>query len=175
MQQSIATGPSPAPDSVRTENGMAEFHRDGPASVTVKVANRVPDNAATLQQSSLAEGVEALCKAEIEKMQATLAGIAETLADQLSDEGRAPFFTDDSTDHRDRRTWDDRGSSLLVDASITAFENQLDGFEDVADAQLVRASIDATIRTRENSIRNIYKQILVDVSARRGMRTGGKK
>jgi hypothetical protein len=134
MQKSIANGPSQAPISVHTENGMAEFHRDGPASVTLKAAYRIPANAATLQQSSLAEGVEALCNAEIEKMRAAFAGIAEALADQLSDKGRTPFFADDSTDHRDRRIWDDRGGSLLVDASVTAFENQLDGFEGVADA-----------------------------------------
>jgi len=99
-------------------------------------------------------------------MRATLLGLGHELAEQLSELGKAPV-TDQTTEETDERTWFDRRSAIRIAPTVFHSESKLSGYEGVADAKLVRATVETAIAHREVSIRNVYWQVLEDATASR--------
>ena len=60
-------------------------------------------------------------------------------------------------------------ASVAIRIAPTVFhsESKLSGYEGVADAKLVRATIETAIAHREASVRNVYRQVLEDATERR--------
>lgn len=159
--------------SAETENGTAEFHRSGPGSAKLQLEYYVTGLQAALADNadpSLAQGVAAICDDEIAAMRTSLRELGDNLADQLSDEGKAPVIRQDSDDH-DTRNWTDSGTEFFVAPSVYHSETVLTGYKGAADAELVRQAVETAIQHRENSIRELYRQVAEDATAKRSQTT----
>jgi hypothetical protein len=156
--------------SAHTEHGEIEFHRNSPAEAVLAIGYEVPILHADLQQAPLGTAVEALCEAEIANMRQSLCDLGEALAVQLSDEGKIPVIQQTHR-NRDSRDWVDGGNLFSILPSSFRNETTLRGYEGVADARLVRESVDFIITQREQDIRRLYGQILADARNKRERRT----
>lgn len=173
MRNTLSSGgDNPSPISVQTANGRAEFERVDPKSAKLvldyevdALEVQVPD----ASDEALRRAIEETCQQEIERMRASLHGLGDALAEQLSDEGRDPAI-DHTTNYKESRTWTDGRTQFLVDPSAYHSETQLDGYEDASDARLVRQTVAVTVQQRELHIRELYRNMLADVSAARAAR-----
>ena len=169
MRNSVTSGDMPSAASAHSALGEARFERFDATSAELQLEYHISGLDAALADGSdaaLAEGVADVCQQEIELMRATLLGLGQELAEQLSEVGRDPV-TNQSTEDTDERTWLDRRSAIRIAPTVFHSESRLSGYEGVADAKLVRATVETAIAHREVSIRNVYRQVLEDATARR--------
>ncbi len=169
MRNAVTSGDTPSAASAHSALGEARFKRFDATSAELQLAYHISGLDAALADGSdpaLAEGVADVCQQEIEVMRATLLELGQGLAEQLSDDGKAPV-TDQTSEDTDERTWLDRRTAVHIAPTAWDSEYQLSGYEGVADAKLVRKTVEIAIVHREASIRKVYRQVLEDASARR--------
>jgi len=157
------------PVTITTDQGKATFRRESPSDIVLDIEYDIPPLEAVLAGVSLQTGVAAACDYEIGLMRTALGQLGDLLASRLDDRGRSIEFTR-KVRERDRRTWHDLGNELHIDASHTRVTDRLQGYEGVSEAGLVREHVRLVIEQRETSIRNVYRQVLTDMSARRASR-----
>ena len=81
---------------------------------------------------------------------------------------RAIAISGHSIDQRSGRRFTLGGcGDIRIAPTVFHSESKLSGYEGVADAKLVRATVVTAIAHREVSIRNVYRQVLEDATARR--------
>jgi hypothetical protein len=71
--------------------------------------------------AALAEGVADVCQQEIRLMRTTLLGLGHELAEQLSEDGKAPVI-DRITEETDERTWFDRRFAIRIAPTAEFFK-----------------------------------------------------
>lgn len=166
-----STGQDGSPVSVQTANGRAEFRRTDPTAADLVLEYEVSGIQAGIENASdaaLREAVADACRQEINQMRAALRALGDGLCEQLSEEGSDPNI-DQRTNYDDSRMWTDRRTELAIDPSEYHSETQLDGYKGAADARLVRKTVEITIWDREQQIRQLYDNILVDVASKRAV------
>jgi hypothetical protein len=151
---------------VRTKLGKAEFHRNSPIEAILEIEYDVPALRTDLADRPLSTAVESLCEAEISMMRRSLQELGEALAEQLSGEGKKAVI-DHSFRDRDSREWADAGRSFEILPSQFRNVTKLNGYEGVADAELVRRSVELLVTQREQSIRALYGKIIADAHCER--------
>lgn len=75
-----------------------------------------------------------------------------------------------TTNYNESRTWTAGQGDFVVDPSAYHSETKLDGYKDASDAHLVRQTVAITVQHREQHIRELYRNMLADVSAARAAR-----
>jgi hypothetical protein len=169
MRNAVNFGDTPSAASAHSALGEARFERFDATSAELQLEYHISGLDAALADGSdaaLADGVADVCQQEIRLMRTTLLGLGHELAEQLSEHGKAPV-TDQTTEEADERTWFDRRSAIRIAPTVFHSESKLSGYEGVADAKLVRATVETAIVHREVSIRNVYRQVLEDAIASR--------
>lgn len=154
--------------AVTTEVGQAAYRRSADGSIELEYSYVAPEHTVSMErQDDLAAGIRAQCIWEVNRMREALTGFQDALRSKLPTYGPSVRFSGPPHESRDSRTWQDRGTQLQVDASENKTVSQITLYEHVADGNIVAASIDGVIRSRELQIRDLYWQMLIDVSAKR--------
>jgi hypothetical protein len=170
MRNAVNSGAIPSTALLAcSARGEARFERFDATTAELELDYHVSGLEAALADDSdaaLAEGVAAVCRQEVAFMRATLLELGQELTEQLSEVGKTPV-ADQTTKESDERTWLDRRSAIHIAPTSFHSELRLSGYEGVADAKLVRGTIEIAIAHREVSIRKVYQQILEDATARR--------
>ncbi len=169
MRNAVAFGDTPSAASPHSALGEARFDRFDATSAELQLEYHISGLDAALADGSdvaLAKGVADVCQQEIRLMRATLLELGQELAEQLSEVGKDPV-TNQITDETDERTWLDRRSAIHIAPTVFHSECKLSGYGGVADAKLVRGTIEIAIAHREVSIRKVCQQVLEDATARR--------
>jgi hypothetical protein len=169
MRNAVNSGAVSSTALASSARGEARFERFDATTAELELDYHVSGLEAALADDSdaaLAEGVAAVCRQEVALMRATLLELGQELAEQLSEVGTTPI-ADQTSKESDERTWTDRRSAIHIAPGSFHSEFRLSGFEGVADAKLVRATVEIAIAHREVSIRKVYRQVLEDATARR--------
>jgi hypothetical protein len=149
------------PVSVNTGDASGTFHRTGPTSARLELEYTTADLEVAIEGDDITFGVLRLCEREVTTMRAMLSGLGEAIAGQLGDEGKNPVVSRHWRD-RDERDWVRTGRTFVVRGSRARTLDHLEGYEGASDAKLVREHVRLVIEQREQSIRQLYAQILTD-------------
>jgi hypothetical protein len=162
----IAKGRASGPVAVETATGKATFQRSDASLATLELEYRIPGLQVDLSRASLQEGVEAICQLEIRLVRDALRSLGGELAAQLSDEGTDPVIRRNGL-HDEERTWQHQRTALIVDPTRHYTTDTLKGYKGASDQRIVEESVRLMIDQREQSIRQVYAQLLADVQAKR--------
>jgi hypothetical protein len=149
------------PLAVETAQGRLAFHRTGESQAALEVEYRTPGLLVHFEGPSPEAGVEAACAHEIVLMRATLAQLGETLAGQLSDEGK-PTRVTRQWKNSEERDWAVGDGAFQVQGTRYSAKERIQVGEGTSEAKLVQETVRLLIEQREENIRHIYGQILSD-------------